>query len=55
MVQTIGKPRASEDQVTVYHDRTWEQFKHLQKGLEGTPGVRLAFYDGVVETGARDF
>jgi Uma2 family endonuclease len=37
------------DQAIVYPDRTWEQFKHIQKGLEGSPGVRLAFYDGVVE------
>jgi Uma2 family endonuclease len=49
MVQILEKPRASEDVVTVYHDRTWEQFKHLQKGLEGSPGMRLSFYEGVVE------
>jgi Uma2 family endonuclease len=49
MIQTLNKPRASEDKVTVYHDRTWEQFKHIQKGLEGSPGVRLSFYEGVVE------
>ena len=49
MIQTLPKPRASADTVAVYHDRTWEQFKHLQKGLEGSPGVRLSFYEGVVE------
>jgi Uma2 family endonuclease len=49
MIQTLKKPRASEDRVTVYHDRTWEQFKHIQQGLEGSPGVRLTFYEGVVE------
>jgi len=49
MIQTLKKPKASEDTVTVYHDRTWEQFKHLQKGLEGALGVRLSFYEGVVE------
>jgi len=49
MIQTLKKPRASEDTVTTYHDRTWEQFKHIQKGLEGSPGVRLSFYEGVVE------
>ncbi len=49
MIQTLKQPRASEDKVTVYPDRTWEQFKHIQKGLEGSPGVRLAFYEGVVE------
>jgi len=49
MIQTLKKPRSSEDKLTVYHDRTWTQFKHLQKGLEGSPGVRLTFYEGVVE------
>jgi Uma2 family endonuclease len=37
------------DLVLIQRDRTWEQFKHLQKGFENSPGVRLAFYDGVVE------
>lgn len=46
--RTLEKARAS-DQVFIQYDRTWEQFKHIQKGLEGSPGVRLAFYDGVVE------
>jgi len=49
MIQTLKKPRASEDKVTVYHDRTWQQFKHIQKGLEGSPGVRLSFYEGIAE------
>ena len=37
------------DQATVYHDRTWEQFKHIQKGLEGFPSVRLSYYNGTIE------
>lgn len=49
MIQALEKPKSSEDKVIFYSDRTWEQFKHIQKGLEGSPGVRLAFYDGVVE------
>jgi Uma2 family endonuclease len=49
MIQALNKPKAAEDRVVVYYDRTWEQFKHIQKGLEGTPGVRLSFYEGVVE------
>jgi Uma2 family endonuclease len=49
MIQALEKPRSSEDKVIVYQDRTWEQFKHIQKGLEGAPGVRLSFYEGVVE------
>lgn len=46
--QTLEKAKAT-DQIFIYYDRTWEQFKHIQKGLEGSPGVRLAYYDGVVE------
>ena len=49
MTQALEKPRSSEDKVAVYYDRTWEQFKHIQKGLQGSPGVRLFFYEGVVE------
>ena len=49
MTQALEKPSASEDKVAVYYDRTWEQFKHIQKGLEDSPGVRLFFYEGVVE------
>lgn len=49
MIQALNKPKAAEDRVVVYYDRTWEQFKHIQKGLEGTPGVRLSFYEGAVE------
>jgi Uma2 family endonuclease len=49
MVQTPTKPQTSPDQVTVYCNRTWEQFKAIQKGLEGLSGVRLSFYEGVVE------
>lgn len=49
MIQTLKKTRALEDKVTVYHERTWEQFKHIQNGLAGSPGVQLSFYEGVFE------
>jgi Uma2 family endonuclease len=49
MVQAPTKPKASEDRVMVYPDRTWEQFKAIQQGLDGLAGVRLSFYEGVVE------
>jgi Uma2 family endonuclease len=49
MIQGLEKPKASEDKVVLYYDRTWEQFKHIEKGLEGSPGVRLFFHEGVVE------
>jgi Uma2 family endonuclease len=41
--------KQTDDRILVYPNRTWEQFKHIQQGLEDSPGVRLAFYDGVVE------
>lgn len=47
-IQTL-EPAKAIDQVFIQSDRTWEQFKHIQKGLEGSPGVRLTFYDGIVE------
>lgn len=37
------------DQRIVQHDRTWEQFKLIQQGFEGSPGVRLFYYKGTIE------
>ncbi|NJL55977.1 Uma2 family endonuclease [bacterium] len=34
---------------TIQLGRTWEQFKHLQKGFENTRGLRLFYYDGTIE------
>ena len=31
------------------HHGTWEQFKWIQKGFDGSPGVRLSYYDGAIE------
>jgi len=36
------------DQRIVHHG-TWEQFKFIQKGFDGSPGVRLFYYDGTIE------
>lgn len=36
------------DQRIVHHG-TWEQFKFIQKGFEGSTGVRLFYYDGTIE------
>ncbi|MGF1567468.1 MAG: Uma2 family endonuclease [Nodosilinea sp.] len=33
----------------IQQGRTWEQFKHLQKGFENTRGIRLFYYNGTVE------
>jgi Uma2 family endonuclease len=46
MTQLLTK---TTDQRSVYHDRTWEQFKLIQKGFEGLPGVRLSYYEGTIE------
>ena len=46
MTQVLLKPGDSR---IVQSDRTWEQFKHLQKGFEGSPGVRLFYYEGTIE------
>lgn len=36
------------DQRIVHHG-TWEQFKCIQKGFDGSPGVRLFYYEGAIE------
>jgi Uma2 family endonuclease len=36
------------DQRIVHHG-TWEQFKFIQKGFDGSPGVRLFYYDRTIE------
>lgn len=33
----------------IVHQGTWEQFKLIQKGFDGSPGVRLFYYDGAIE------
>lgn len=38
----------STDQRIVHHG-TWEQFKLIQKGFDGSPGVRLFYYNGTIE------
>ena len=37
------------DQRIVHHRRTWEQFKHIQSGFEGSSVVRLFYYNGTIE------
>ncbi|WP_333474666.1 hypothetical protein [Allocoleopsis sp.] len=37
------------DQRIIHHNRTWEQFKLIQKGFENSPGVRLFYYKGTIE------
>ena len=37
------------DRRLVLHERTWEQFKLIQKGFEGSSGARLFYYNGTIE------
>jgi hypothetical protein len=50
MVQAlIRSTDRQSDQLQVYANRTWAQFEALQKGYEGTAGVRLSFFEGMIE------
>lgn len=33
----------------IVHQGTWEQFKCIQMGFEGSSGVRLSYYKGMIE------
>lgn len=46
MTQLLEQPTG---QRLIHSGHTWEQFKLIQKGFEGFPGVRLAYYKGTVE------
>lgn len=46
MAQLLEKPIG---QRLIHSGHTWEQFKLIQKGFEGFPGVRLAYYEGTIE------
>lgn len=40
---------AKGDFRTIHRNKTWEQFKHLQKGFENSRGVRLFYFDETIE------
>ena len=42
---SISKP----EQIVRYSHRTWDQFKLIQKALEGLTGNRLFYFDGTIE------
>ncbi|MBW4662582.1 MAG: Uma2 family endonuclease [Drouetiella hepatica Uher 2000/2452] len=46
MTQLLENPI---EQRIVHGGHTWEQFKLIQQGFEGFPGVRLFYYNGTVE------
>lgn len=45
----LNQPRHEPDQHLVHPGRTWQQFKLIQAGFAQSPGVRLFYYNGVVE------
>jgi Uma2 family endonuclease len=34
---------------TIQRGKTWAQFEHLQQGFEHTRGVKLSYYNGIIE------
>jgi Uma2 family endonuclease len=46
MTQLLEQPI---EQRIVHSGHTWQQFKLIQQGFEGFPGVRVFYYDGTVE------
>lgn len=50
---TATTPKSSDqfvhDRRLTYSGITWEQFKLIQAGFEGAPGIRLAFYNEEIE------
>jgi len=46
ITQLLEKPI---EQRIVHSGHTWEQFKLIQQGFEGFPGVRVFYYHGTVE------
>ena len=45
----IQSSTSKPDQIVRYSNRTWEQFKLIQKTLEGLTGNRLFYFDGTIE------
>lgn len=46
---TIATVPTTTDQRIVLSGRTWEQFKLIQQGFEDSPGVRLSYFNGIIE------
>ena len=40
---------ARGDVRTIHRNKTWEQFKHLQKEFENSRGIRLFYFDETIE------
>jgi Uma2 family endonuclease len=49
MTQTPLREPQIQDQRILLNDRTWEQFKHIQKGFENASGIRLFYFEGTIE------
>lgn len=46
--QTSRAEAANGDFRTVHYGKSWEQFEHLHKCFEDSPGVRLSYYKGTI-------
>ena len=49
MNKTTQLLEKTTEQRLIHSGHTWEQFNLIQKGFEGFPGVRLAYYNGTIE------
>jgi Uma2 family endonuclease len=47
MVQALKQPL--QDQRVLQTDRTWEQFQWIRRGFDNAPGVKLFYYNNIVE------
>lgn len=49
MSQTPLPKLPMQDQRIIYAGRTWQQFKQIQNGFEGSTGIRLFYHNGTLE------
>jgi Uma2 family endonuclease len=49
MTQTLLLTSPDRDRCIVYSSIGWQQFKLIQAGFAGSPGIRLAYYDSTIE------
>ena len=49
MTQTQLLNHPTNDQQLVHHGINWHQFKLIQEGFAGSPGVKLFYYNGTLE------
>ncbi len=47
MVQLLEQ--SIQDQRIIQPERTWEQFRLIRQGFENSSGIKLSYYDGIIE------